>query len=435
MVAKDAKIVVVGGAGTMGSSTALHLARRGYTDVRVLDVFQAPSAQSAGNDMNKLISTHYVEGIWGRLAFETWDLWTTDPLFKPFLHATGRLDVASPGSPREAKLRQQYELSRAHPRKHEVAWLSDEEDVRQRAGFLHRADIKDWTGLWVKDAGWVAARDALTAVARELNRLGVKSAFGSAGTFKELMLADDGETCVGVRAADGTEWAADVVIMATGAWTASLIDLQQQCVSKCWQYGHVQLSPDEVAALRDSATVYKSDMGFFMEPSPEGVMKFCNEFEGYTRVKSCQPFDAPAPVSISVPRSHALHPTDTIPAAGAEAIRGVIKTCFPQFAERPLFNTAVCWCADSFDGNWLLCAHPTYKGVVICSGDSGHTFKMLPLVGKYAADLIEGKLSEEDRERWRWRPEQRKSGDTGREGAQPEDLNSLPGWRHDGNGH
>lgn len=54
MVNKDARIVIVGGAGTMGSSTALHLARRGYTDVRVLDMFQPPSANSAGNDMNKV---------------------------------------------------------------------------------------------------------------------------------------------------------------------------------------------------------------------------------------------------------------------------------------------------------------------------------------------------------------------------------------------
>ena len=54
MVSKDAQILVVGGAGTMGSSTALHLARRGYTNIRIMDVFEPPSAQSAGNDINKV---------------------------------------------------------------------------------------------------------------------------------------------------------------------------------------------------------------------------------------------------------------------------------------------------------------------------------------------------------------------------------------------
>lgn len=54
MVSKNARILILGGAGTMGSSIALHLARRGYTDVRILDPFQPPSANSAGNDMNKV---------------------------------------------------------------------------------------------------------------------------------------------------------------------------------------------------------------------------------------------------------------------------------------------------------------------------------------------------------------------------------------------
>jgi glycine/D-amino acid oxidase-like deaminating enzyme len=40
----------------MGSSTALHLARRGYSDIRIIDQFQPPSANSAGNDMNKVSS-------------------------------------------------------------------------------------------------------------------------------------------------------------------------------------------------------------------------------------------------------------------------------------------------------------------------------------------------------------------------------------------
>lgn len=37
----------------MGSSTALHLARRGYKNIHILDVFPIPSDNSAGNDLNK----------------------------------------------------------------------------------------------------------------------------------------------------------------------------------------------------------------------------------------------------------------------------------------------------------------------------------------------------------------------------------------------
>lgn len=53
LASKDSKILIVGGGGTIGSSTALHLARKGYTDVRLLDIYQNPSLNSAGNDNNK----------------------------------------------------------------------------------------------------------------------------------------------------------------------------------------------------------------------------------------------------------------------------------------------------------------------------------------------------------------------------------------------
>lgn len=51
---KDSSILVVGG-GAWGCSTALHLARRGYQNVTVLDAYPIPSAISAGNDVNKMV--------------------------------------------------------------------------------------------------------------------------------------------------------------------------------------------------------------------------------------------------------------------------------------------------------------------------------------------------------------------------------------------
>lgn len=53
-LSKQSTILIAGG-GTWGCSTALHLARRGYTDVTVLDVHPIPSPISAGNDVNKMV--------------------------------------------------------------------------------------------------------------------------------------------------------------------------------------------------------------------------------------------------------------------------------------------------------------------------------------------------------------------------------------------
>jgi sarcosine oxidase / L-pipecolate oxidase len=50
----SAPIIIIGG-GTWGLSTALHLARRGYTEITVLDAHPIPSPISAGNDVNKIV--------------------------------------------------------------------------------------------------------------------------------------------------------------------------------------------------------------------------------------------------------------------------------------------------------------------------------------------------------------------------------------------
>lgn len=47
--------ILIIGAGTWGCSTALHLARRGYQHVTVLDPHSVPSPIAAGNDINKIM--------------------------------------------------------------------------------------------------------------------------------------------------------------------------------------------------------------------------------------------------------------------------------------------------------------------------------------------------------------------------------------------
>jgi len=89
-----------------------------------------------------------------------------------------------------------------------------------------------WQGMWVKDAGWMAARDALNAVGSEIRKLGVKTSFGTCGTAASFELSTNGTRCTGVRAVDGTFWPADFVVVAAGAWTPSLVNLEGQTTAK-----------------------------------------------------------------------------------------------------------------------------------------------------------------------------------------------------------
>jgi sarcosine oxidase/L-pipecolate oxidase len=95
---------------------------------------------------------------------------------------------------------------------------------------LSREQIKGWKAVFSKDGGWLAAAKAINAIGQYLLSQGVKFGFYSAGTFKAPLLAEG--VCIGVETADGTRYYADKVVLAAGAWSSTLVDLQDQCVSK-----------------------------------------------------------------------------------------------------------------------------------------------------------------------------------------------------------
>lgn len=102
-----------------------------------------------------------------------------------------------------------------------------------------------------------------------------------------------------------------------------------------------------------------------------GVIKVCDEFPGFSRFKLHQPYGASSPKHISVPRSHAQHPTDTYPDASEATIRKAIARFIPQFKDKELFNRTMCWCTDTADANLLICEYPRWENFILATGDSG----------------------------------------------------------------
>lgn len=428
----NTKIIVVGGGGTIGSSTALHLLRSGYTpsNITVLDTYEIPSAQSAGNDLNKIMGIRLRNKVDVQLSLEARDMWRNDDLFKPFFHNTGRLDCAS--SEQEiASLRKQYQqlLDAGVGLEQTNEWLDSEDQILEKAPKLDRENVRGWKAIFSHDGGWLAAAKAIRAIGLVLLENGVKFGFGDAGSFKRPLFAEDGATCIGIETVDGTKYYADKVVLAAGAWSSVLVDLEDQCCSKAWVYAQMRLTPQEAAEYQNSPVVYNGDIGFFFEPDEYGVIKVCDEFPGFTRFKQHQPFGADAPKSISVPRSHAKHPTDTYPDASEKSIRRAIDTFLPRFKDKTLFNRALCWCTDTADAALLICEHPKWKNFILATGDSGHTFKLLPNIGKHVVELVEDNLSDDLANAWRWRP----GGDAlrSRRRAPAKDLADMPGWNND----
>lgn len=195
----DTKVIVVGGGGTIGSSTALHLVRSGYTpeNITVLDTYDIPSAQSAGYDLNKIMGVRLRNKVDLQMSLEALQMWREDELFKPYFHNTGRVMYmidpeigVLPLIPRQLdcehtaegieSLKEQYRqlcdagvgLERTHD------WLDNEDEILSKMPLLQRDQIQGWKAIWSQDGGWLAAAKAINAIGQVLKASGVRFGFG-----------------------------------------------------------------------------------------------------------------------------------------------------------------------------------------------------------------------------------------------------------------
>ena len=76
--------------GAFGTSTACHLAHRGYATVTALDRFAAPSKDAAATISNKMVRFDYPNPLYSKLGLEVMKIWEAlGNLFSRLLRRTG----------------------------------------------------------------------------------------------------------------------------------------------------------------------------------------------------------------------------------------------------------------------------------------------------------------------------------------------------------
>ena len=73
-------------------------------------------------------------------------------------------------------------------------------------------------------------------------------------------------------------------------------------------------------------------------------------------------------------------------------VRAYMARRFPALAEAPLNEARVCQYENSANGDLLIDRHPRWENVFLVGAGSGHGFKHGPAVGRYAAELVLGRL-------------------------------------------
>ncbi|RDW85812.1 hypothetical protein BP5796_04137 [Coleophoma crateriformis] len=142
------------------------------------------------------------------------------------------------------------------------------------------ASVKNSELLGFNKGEFVSAEQNKKAI--EAIGAGVKHIHGDSGYVKQLLFDAD-STCVGAVCSDGSVYFADVIILATGAAAAGLLDMKGQLVAEGYTVGYVQLTPDEVERYKnipivdhlDNDTDYKYCIyGIMFPPNEDGIIKF-----------------------------------------------------------------------------------------------------------------------------------------------------------------
>lgn len=201
-------------------------------------------------------------------------------------------------------------------------------------------------------SGWSDAEAAVRYAKEVLDQEG-KVVFRT-GEVENLLFDDarDQSRVTGVGLTDGKTITADLVILATGAWTAKLIDLRGRAVSTGQTLAYIRISDEEQKRLEHMPTVLNFATGIFIIPPRNNLLKIARHAYGYQNPKPVQIPGIKEPMQISLPENGV-----PVPAEGQEAFRTALRQLLPSFADRPFVSTRVCWYTDTY----VPLAHPLYQ--------------------------------------------------------------------------
>jgi glycine/D-amino acid oxidase-like deaminating enzyme len=327
------------GAGVFGVWTARALRDRDWR-VTLVDQYGPGNSRSSSGGETRILRSGYGDaGVYARWAHESRPEWLAlerragERLFV----ATGALFLGRDG----AWLRAAFDGLRALPA--DAEWL-DAEALARRFPQLHFPDTAG--AVLETGAGVLFARRAVQALARQLAADGADVVHRWADPYSEIR-----------------DRRADALVFACGPWLPHLFP---EVLFFGSPSGDGRFSPPDLPAW------VAFDEGIYGLPDLEcrGV-KIAVDAHG-------PPADPDRLERI-------------VTEAAVQRIREALRRRLPGLGDAPLLETRVCQYENSADGHFILDRLPGHDAVWVAGGGSGHGFKHGPAVGRYMADLVEGR--------------------------------------------
>lgn len=377
------KVVIVG-AGINGVTTAIELRKRGHKVVLV-DTGPLPHELAASTDISKAVRAAYgADEDYTALAEQSIRLWRewNEEFGTKLYHQVGvmfvRRSEMTPGD-------FEYESFKLLKTRGVKVARMDTPQLWRRFPAWNPDLYRD--GVLEIEAGYAESGRVVAKLIERAKSLGMQL---NAGKFAALDESGGRVNGIVLEGEQLTRIAADIVVMAVGAWTPYLLPFTKDFFRATGQpVFHLKPAvPDLFVSER--FPVFGADItttGYYGFPiNRDGVVKIANHGPG--REMS--------------PES----PKRAVTSCDEINLRTFLAETFPALADAPIVHTRVCMYCDTHDGHFWIARDPEREGLVVAAGDDGHGFKFAPVLGEIIADAAEGK---DNRllNKFRWRPEVR----------------------------
>ncbi|KAF2830298.1 DAO-domain-containing protein [Ophiobolus disseminans] len=404
--------VLIVGAGTFGTSTAYHLSHQ-YKDpsrITIIDRWdpKAPlqDKQAAAIDTNRIIRTDYESSMYCDLANEAIHPWFWNIAVQGHFHKTGWVVLDKKGGDFGEKVRKTFvERGGDYTRDVDREELEKSEVLKGLCGGAEMG-----RGYFNPEAGWCDAERATMSFLKVALNNGVQRVTGE---VSELLLSKSGVS--GVRTKDGKTYTADKIVLAAGAWTSSLLSpiedaldippkdsIETQITAVGRLSAYYTLSESETQNIIDSKMpiVVIGGLVDIIPPSqPNRTVKINDlrtEVVHTVTTKSGRRITAPT-------QNHQSAVPEKLRAESAQ----VMQKAMPHFTSTHTPSRwRICFDAVTPTEDWLLTAHPhpSLSNLTIATGGSFHSYKFLPVAGKYVAKVLRGEsCGAEKDEAWKWK--------------------------------
>lgn len=218
-MATEEPTYLIAGAGVFGVSTAYHLIQK-YPSRQITiidqDAYDASSRVAASWDWNKVVRADYDDIVYCQLALEAQDIFKQDPLWRPYFHETGIYWIC-----RSEYAQDVIDNYKKLGRKADLKAVPIEEARKMFEGLFEDANYDGAKEVLVnKTSGWVEAGNVLRAVTKWCLDKGVRYVTGKVDGLE----FDNSGHCTGVKTENGDVVSASHVILATGAYSAKLLE-------------------------------------------------------------------------------------------------------------------------------------------------------------------------------------------------------------------